>query len=374
MLAAMAVLLGACSDDTVAPPPQAPTGSLQPILVQDGGAEIVTAKERALPDLYAKVMSSQAADGGLPFAALGPLLNEDLAQFTSPGTPPAHEPAGVVAAHAALFGAFDDRKMTIGRVWRTPNEQTLEWTMTGTHARDWRGIPATHKPVAFKGLTLMWTKDDGSITDIHVYFDVALVKTQITGAGPKELLALAPPTPPTAAQAFDQTGSDAEKNNVTVVKTWLDALDDNKEADYLAAVADDVEIDTLENAAPLRGKEEAKKYYRATHRTIGQLDTTIDAEWGVAQFAVVEYNIDGEQLASITWLPSVASLPARDTQLAHFDLVDVCEIRGGKIVHVWRYDNPAQLLGSAPPTAAPDAGARPQLDAGARPQLDAGKP
>lgn len=355
---AFATLLAACSSDTVPPPPKAPTGSLQPVAVADGGADVVTAKERALPDLYARALSSSSPDAGAPFSGLAPLLNPDLAQFSSPGLPPAHDPAGIVAAHASLFGAFDDRQLTLTRVWRTPNEQSLEWVMTGKHARDWMGVAATQKPVAFKGLTLLWTKDDGTLIDIHVYFDVGLLKAQLSGSGPKDLLALPPPTPPTGpAQVFEQTqtGSVDEQSNVAVVKARLSALENNKEPDYLATLADDVEVYTLESSSPMIGKDDARKYFKATHKAIGQLDTTVNNAWGVAAYAVVEYDLDGEQLGPFSWIPLLAPLPANTTQLAHFDLVDVCEIQGGKITRVWRYDSPAEVLGrstsSSPATA-----------------------
>jgi hypothetical protein len=341
--------LAACSGENLPPPPKPPIGSLVPVQAADAGGEVVTAKERALPDLYATALSSQAPDAGAPFAQLGPLMNPDNSEFQFPGSPPGHEPSGIVAAYANLLGAFDDRKITNTRVWRTPNEQTIEWVFTGTQAREWNGVAATKKPAAFKGLTLMWTKDDGTIKDTHVYFDLGLVKAQLQGAGPrdsKELkdLAALPPSAASAgpAQVFEQKPDD--RDEVAVVKTWLDALENNKEADYVASVADDVEIHTLESPASAKGKEEVRKYFKATHRAIGQLDTTVNAAWSVGNFAIVEYDLDGEQLAPISWIPLLASLPTGNTRLAHFDLVDVCEIQNGKIARIWRYDNPVEIL------------------------------
>lgn len=362
LMALSLLVVAACSEETVAPPPKPPVGALEPVAIVDGGADTVTAKERALPELYAKALSSPGADGGAPFSGLAPLLNPDLAQFSAPGVTPAHEPSGIIAAHATLFGGFDDRRMTLTRVWRTPNEQSIEWVMTGKHAREWMGVPATQKPVAFKGMTLLWTKDDGTIVDIHVYFDIGLLRAQLAGTGPKELLALPSPTgAPAAPQVFEQTqtGSANEKGDVAIVRSWLDALENNKEADYVGALADDVEIYTLESASPMKGKEDARKYYKATHKAIGQLDTTVNDAWGVAEYAIVEYDIDGEQLGAFTWIPLLAPLPARTTQLAHFDIVDVCEIRDGKIVRIWRYDDPAQIIGNASSAMRGDAGAHP---------------
>jgi hypothetical protein len=150
-------MVAACSSETVAPPPKPPVGSLEPVAAAGPKVDTVTAKERALPDLYAKALSSSGTDGGPQFGDLGPLMNADLTGFSSPGTTPQHEPTAIVAAHDKLFGAFDDRRMTLTRIWRTPGEQTLEWTMTGTHAREWKSIAPTHKPVMIKGVTLLWT-------------------------------------------------------------------------------------------------------------------------------------------------------------------------------------------------------------------------
>ncbi|MBV9948258.1 MAG: nuclear transport factor 2 family protein, partial [Myxococcales bacterium] len=168
---ALLACAAACSSERVGPPPPAPVNwqSLARLPEPDAGDERLTAKERALPDVYA------AALGSPRFAQLAPLLDEE-AHLMSPGLGDAHGRARVVAAYDALFGAFDDRKAVVGRVWRTASEQTIEWTMTALQNRDWMDIPATHRSVAFRALTLIWTKDDGSITDVHVYLDTAIVK------------------------------------------------------------------------------------------------------------------------------------------------------------------------------------------------------
>jgi hypothetical protein len=85
-------------------------------------------------------------------------------------------------------------------------------------------------------------------------------------------------------------------------------------------------------------------YYRAMHGAIGQLDTTVDNGWGVAQFAVIEYSIDGEQLGPIGWIA------AQRDKVFRVEVVDICEITdNGKIARVWRYDNPSQIVSGAAP-------------------------
>jgi ketosteroid isomerase-like protein len=146
--------------------------------------------------------------------------------------------------------------------------------------------------------------------------------------------------PTGSAQIYDQpqAGSADERANVNVVKSALDALENHDEAAYVGDMADDLEVDTVERAAPLRGKADAKSYYAAMHKAIGQLDTTVSNAWGVSDFAIVEYSIAGEQLGALQWIP-----PQRD-KVIQFEVVDICEIRDHRIVHIWRYDNPAQIL------------------------------
>jgi steroid delta-isomerase-like uncharacterized protein len=329
------MMLAGCSSETVTQPPPAPVNwqSLQPRAAVDAGPDIATAKERALPDTYAAALASAG------FAQLAPLLDDDV-HFGSPGMEDAHGRGPAVRAHELLLGAFDDRKVALTRLWRTASEQTIEWTLTGTQARDWMGVPATHKTVVLKGLTLLWTKDDGSVTDVHVYVDVAVTKAQL-GVGPKELLALPASAPASGSpQVFEQTGSAAEGNGLATVKASFDALENNSEDAYLATMADDVEVQSLERATPAHGKADAKAYYKAMHKAIGQLDTTILNAWGVAQFVVVEYSVTGEQLGPFGWVP------AQRDQVVRLEIVDICEMAGGKIAHVWRYDNPAEITGS----------------------------
>ena len=365
------LLAEACSSERVGPPPAAPVNwqSLQVLPVVDSGAAVTTSKERALADKYASALSSPG------LADLGPLFDEEV-HFASPGMGDANGRGPAVGAHGTLFGAFDDRKVILSRVWRTPNEQTIEWVMTGTHARDYMGVPATHKQIAFKGLTLLWTKDDGSVTDMHVYVDVAVVRAQL-GVGPKDLLALPPAVlPGDPTQVFEQGYADSEdieadgrsrgltdvpsappergRNdertspsrsfNVPVVQSALDALENNNEAAYVGAMTDDVELHTLEQSHPSLGKRDARLYYRAIHKAIGQLDTTTENAWDVARFAVVEYSIAGVQMAPIGWVP------ARPDKVIWLQVVDIAEIRDGKIARVWRYDNPSQMAGGIEPT------------------------
>jgi len=331
-------LLAACATETVmqpTPPPvdwrsfdaRAPSVDTHKISA--------TEKERAVVDVYTKALVSPNT------ADLAATLDED-AHFTFAGEKNAHGPDAIVKAHEVLFGGFEHRNFVAGRVWHTDRSHVFEWSMTGVHTRDWMGVAPTQKPVTIGGLTLLWTKDDASITDVHVYFDEAAVKAQL-GAGPKSLVSVPPSQAstvalPQARQAFDQTGSPNESANAKLVRSSLDALENSDETGYLAMMADDVEVTTLESADPARGKMSQRAYFKAMHKAIGQLDVTVENLWGIGKFVIVEYFIVGEQQGPLGWVPL-----QRNGVLKLF-VVDVVEIRDGKIARISRYDNPAQVM------------------------------
>jgi ketosteroid isomerase-like protein len=340
------VAFAACASESVGPPPAPPVNweSFRARADVDAGADSLTARER---DVAARYVAALAAPDFAPLAA----ELEDDAHFTFPGRDDVHGRTAVVRAHDMLIGAFANRHVTTTRIFRTTSEQTVEWTMTGTQTRDWMGVAATNKPVTIRALSLLFTKDDGSVTDVHVYFDVAAVRAQL-GVGPKELLAALAqmPQPPPAlsdagtapgVEALDQAGSQDEKTNFAMLRGALDALETDNLAAYEGAFADDVRIVTSERAQPA-GKADVASYFKTMRRAIGQLDTTVTDGWGVGSYAVAEYTIAGEQRSAIGWIPA-------SEKAIRFHIVDVAAIANGKIVRIWRYENPLEAV-AAPPT------------------------
>jgi ketosteroid isomerase-like protein len=336
-LAVAGALLVACSSENAGAPPPAPVDwhafdvPHGPVVVPPGP----TAKERAIAEQYAAILAS--AD----LKSLASLLAGDV-HLSFPGMPDGRGKEGVVNAHETLFGAFDRRKMVITRLWRTDSAQAIEWTVSGVQTAEWMGATATNKPVAFKGLTVLVTKDDGTISDVHIYFDVAVVKAQL-GLGPRELAALPPAAPPGGApQVFEANRDAAEDRDMAAARATIDALEKNDEGAYVATMTEDVVVETLERAQPMRGRDEQRAYFRAVHRAIGMLDTTTDNTWGITRYAVAEYSIAGEQLAALGWVA------AQRDKVIRLQVVDVMEIRDGKVSHVWRYDNLSQIAMPGP--------------------------
>jgi|HubBroStandDraft_1064217.scaffolds.fasta_scaffold21942_4 ketosteroid isomerase-like protein len=345
MALAFLLLVAGCPSETVSPPPSPPVNwqSFDASARGSSAPSGPTESERAASELYIAALASPG------FAALGARLDED-AHFIFPGTDDAHGRDSIIRAHDKLLGAVDPRKVVAVRVWRTSNEQTVEWELTGVQTRDWMGIKPSQKRVRVKGIALIWTKDDGSITDLHLYFDIAAVKAQL-GVGPKELVAattreldaVGDAGVPAAPEITEQSSSPAEQTNVAAARAALDALENNNLAAYEDAMADDVEVHTLERSQPARGKSGASAYFTAMHKAIGQLDTTVTDAWGLGSFVVLEYTIAGVQLGPIGWFPSQRERAI----LLH--IVDIVDIVGGKVARIWRYDNPGELVVASPP-------------------------
>jgi len=324
------LLAASCATDPLPLPPPPPVDwqSLERRPPSDTSTEKATEKERAAAELYAKALTTD-------FAQLAAMLDED-AHFSFGGKDTRGRDR-VVRAHDELFGAFDQRRFVLSRVLRTDRSQSLEWSFSGMHARAWMGTAPSQRPVAFKGVTLLWTNDDGSLSDVHVYFDPAIVKAQL-GVGPSELQTLPlPPASSGAPQVLEQAGAPEETANVALVRAMLKALEDNQEAAFLSTLASDVEVFTLDRPQPVRGKDPMERLFKTMRKAIGDLDTVVQNAWGVQQFAVVEYSIAGLQLAR---LGRISFVPNR---LFNARLVDIAEMRNGKIARIWRYDDSGSL-------------------------------
>jgi steroid delta-isomerase-like uncharacterized protein len=295
----------------------------------DAGTPKATEKERAVAELYRNALTSPT------FELLGSLLAEDV-HFAF-GEKDTRGRERVVAAHVELFGAFDNRQIVPRRILRTDLSQSIEWTLTGIHKGRWAGLPATGKPVTFQGVTLLWTNDDGSISDIHVYLDVAVVKGQL-GAGPAQLQRLGLPSVPKGPpEIVEREGTPLETSNLAVVRGALDALENNNEPVFLSSFAADIDVFTLDHQRPVHGKDPLERMFNTLHKSIGDLDTVVQNAWGAQQYVLVEYAIAGLQLAPIARTPFVPN------RLLSTRLADIAEVRDGKIARIWRYDDAGTL-------------------------------
>jgi hypothetical protein len=325
-LSLLALVLISCASERVDAPPPVPADwrsiNAPPAVVVKGP----TAKERAIAEAYVTALGSPAFDKiGAMFDEMG---------HVGFGRHEARGRDKIIEVHKALFGAFDDRKCALGRIWRTDDVQIVEWVMTGVQAREWFGVAQTQRPVVIRGTAVLWTQDEGTLTDAHLYFSIPVVKAQL-GVGPKELqdfVATSPPAPLTGA--FDKEDSPREKLNEAVVRTMLDDFENGKENDFLAAFTDNVEIESVSRPKTQK-KEDVRSYYRSMRRLIGALDTQVVSLRAVTKYVLLENLISGEQYAAVGYTP------APPDHAASIEMADVIELTDdNKIAHIWRYENP----------------------------------
>jgi ketosteroid isomerase-like protein len=325
-LAAVLSLCAGCAAESVERPPLPPAdwASLEarpPPPPPDAGSP--TQREREAAQAYLEALSSSG------FVKLLPLLAEEV-HFTAGDGHDALGPEAVVKAHDARLGRLEERRFTPTRVLQAESSLVLEWTLTAVHG-------TSHRNVALRGVALLWTKDSGAITDVHLLFDEAVLRAQL-GEGPKGFAAPAlPPAPSGSPERFEQAGGAQEDRGAATVRRSLDALENNDEPGYLATMTDGVEWVTLEASEPLKGAAIARAYFRTMRKALGNLDTQIDHAWAAGPYVAVEYRITGEQRGPIGWVP------AQKNKLVDLRVVDVCELRDAKIVRLWRYEDPASI-------------------------------
>ena len=87
-------------------------------------------------------------------------------------------PEQIAAVYARHFAAMPDAHVRIDRLVAEGDTVVVEWTNTGTHRGRFMGIPATGKPVSFKGVSIIRYRDSMAIADTRVW-DLAGLLRQI---------------------------------------------------------------------------------------------------------------------------------------------------------------------------------------------------
>lgn len=81
------------------------------------------------------------------------------------GMPDIHGLDGVRGYCGALLDAFPELRLTVEDMLAQGNDVVVRWRASATHGGGGLGIPATHRPVEFSGLTWMRFDDDGKLLE-----------------------------------------------------------------------------------------------------------------------------------------------------------------------------------------------------------------
>jgi len=304
-------LASACGRETIAPPPAAPVHfRQQPVSASIGSPTIPTDTEREFATSYASALAEPG------FNKLAAMLSDDAS--VNLGTRSTHGRARVIRLHEEAFGALRERNVHVRRVWLTDSthpidSQAIEWTMTAKRAGT--NAVSTDSQVTIQCLTLIWASDNGIISELHIYCG----HSGLPSAQSREV--------------FERVGSRQEQANAMLMRSALQALEDENEPRFLSTLTDDVEVLAFTGAQTLHGKNAARAYFRKFRQSLHLLDTVVYNVWGVQTYVVFEYAITGLQIAPLSHIPFEENHPL------NVRLVDIAELQSGKIVRIWRYSD-----------------------------------
>lgn len=84
----------------------------------------------------------------------------------------------IMARKSAGFAAVPDVEITVTKRIVRGDQLTVEWVASGTHLRDYPGLPATGRSFSIPGVTVV-VRRDGKIARESLYYDMAEVHRQL---------------------------------------------------------------------------------------------------------------------------------------------------------------------------------------------------
>lgn len=306
-------------------------------------------KKESLAELQQKAMKGFVdAMNAHDAKKLAGLYTENAAVKVA-GAPDAMGRDAIAANYQKLFDAFSNFKTAPSRVFVKNDVAVVEWAFNGTHSGDLWGIKATEKPVGAQGLDIMWFEKDGQIKEHHVYYDGATILSQIGMS--KQKARPIPTLATTMPQPIVSAGTPEEQKNVDAVKAMNTALENKKEADFLATIADNAEYDDMTMPQTMKGKAEAKKFFKEMTTAFPDAKVQTVNAWAFGDYVVHESMMTGTNKGSFMGMPATKKpLSMRG--------VDVMQFKDGKMVKGWSYANGADMMQQLGLMPAPKADAK----------------
>ncbi len=301
--------------DTTPPPPPPPA---KPPMIEMQKAAMEGA-QKALNGHDAKAFASVFAENAVVSVAG---LNELSGR------------AAVEQNMAEWFETFKNIKLGFRRVWMKGDMVVLEWVINGTHSGDLFGVKGKENAIGHYGLSIVWFDADGKVKRENRYGELGAVLTQsgATKGKPKEV-----PTIPATAEIIVGKGTPEEDKNIEVAKAVQGTLAKKSEADFLAAVTDDVQYEGVLFLDSVKGKADAKKLFGGLTKAFPDMQFAPTTSIAAGDYAIVEYTMSGTHKGPLGALPA-----SKKPVTVH--LVDVYQLAGGKVAKAWTYQNSVELM------------------------------
>lgn len=99
-------------------------------------------------------------------------------RYSDPGVPDGLDPAGTARYAAALLAAFPDLAFAVDDLVAGGGAVWARWTMTGTNAGPYRGLPPTGRRFRLPGADLVRVEGD-RVAEVRGFFDTAALPRQL---------------------------------------------------------------------------------------------------------------------------------------------------------------------------------------------------
>jgi steroid delta-isomerase-like uncharacterized protein len=289
--------------------------------------------DMARAGLQAFIDATNAHDAAKAAAGYG-----DDSVFRSAGMPDTKGKDAIQKALGAWYAAFPNLKFGCGRAWAKGDVAIAECSWAGTNTGDFMGMK-TGKDAGTTSLAIVWSAPDGKIKEQHLYDDAGTIVNQL-GLAPKGTpKPRAVPTIPSSTEWHVAKGTPDEDKNGDPLKAMYAAFDKGPkgEADFVAPLADSVEWDDLAMPATMKGKDDGKKFFKSWTAAFPDSKGTVTNSWGVEDYVIVEATWTGTHKGAFMGIK-----PTNKSINVH--LVDVAQVKDGKIVKGWTYSNAAEML------------------------------
>jgi steroid delta-isomerase-like uncharacterized protein len=271
------------------------------------------------------------------------------AVIKTPGVPDTTGREAIASDWQKRFDTIPNAKSMASRVFVKGDVVVVEWAWTGTHTTDLMGVKATEKPIGASGADVMWFAPDGLVKEQHTYVDMGTIMSQV---GVSKQKGRPVPTLATVPQMVISTNSADETKNAEAAAKMFAAFEKKSEADFVAAAADDISWDDMTQPETTKGKEAAKKYFKAMTTAFPDVKTATTNAWGVGDFVIAEGNITGTHKAAFFGLQ-----PTKKQINLHG--LDVIQFKDGKVVKGTSYGNGIEMMSQLGLMPAAPAAAKP---------------
>ncbi|HET6583007.1 MAG TPA: ester cyclase [Nannocystaceae bacterium] len=252
----------------------------------------------------------------------------------SPLEPPSKGKAAVQSRWEDLLTAIPDMKLHASRIFHQDDLVVLQVVLTGTHKGDFRGMPATNKPLGAEVIAWVWHGKDGKAKKVRVVYNEAALLAQMGKLEGAEV----PPIPAIPDGEPEIITGDSDAAATKVMKQMYAAGKNSwKLCQEKLCVADVVHHETGE------GKT---------------LKTTAEHEAGSAMFFTAFPDLRAKPQDVISFGPDwvVTFMHAKGTHKGDMGPIkatkkkvnlaysEVARLDGGKIAETWGYTNSLDMM------------------------------